>query len=168
MFAQAGIAEEVLFRAYLFGQIRAGRILRRAAGLSMLPFVAVHLILFFSMAWPIALASVLLAVVISFPLAYLFELGGGTIWAPAFLHFVVQATVKVVVFPDGAESFALAWMAASALVPLLVFTVKAPEVDEPRLRVATRSMSSSAVHVRSKGTDDRGARALTQDSGASR
>jgi hypothetical protein len=88
----------------------------------MLPFVAVHLILFLTMAWPVALASVLLAVIISFPLARLFELGGDTIWPPALLHFVIQGTVKVLVLPSGAESFALAWMAASAAIPLLVFT----------------------------------------------
>ena len=126
LFAQAGIAEEVLFRGYLFGHVRVGRTFWRAAALSMLPFVSVHLVLFVSMPWPIALASVLLAVVISFPLAYLFELGGKTIWAPALLHFVIQATVKVLVFSQGAESFALVWMAASALIPLLVFTVRAP------------------------------------------
>ena len=126
LFAQAGIAEEVLFRGYLFGHIRRGRTFWRAAALSMLPFVGVHLVLFLTMPWPIALASVLLSVVISFPLARLFELGGNTIWAPALLHFVVQATVKVVVFSQGAESFALVWMAASATIPLLVFTVKAP------------------------------------------
>jgi membrane protease YdiL (CAAX protease family) len=121
LFAQAGIAEEVLFRAYLFGHVRAGRTFWRAASLSMLPFVGVHLVLFVSMPWPIALASVLLAVVISFPLARLFELGGHTIWAPALLHFTIQATVKVVEFSHGAESFALVWMAASAVVPLLIF-----------------------------------------------
>jgi membrane protease YdiL (CAAX protease family) len=126
LFAQAGIAEEVLFHGYLFGHLRVGRTFWRAAAASMLPFVSVHLVLFLSMPWPIALASVLLAVVISFPLARLFELGGNTIWAPALLHFVIQATVKIVVFPHGAQSFALAWMAASAIVPLLVFTVKAP------------------------------------------
>jgi membrane protease YdiL (CAAX protease family) len=126
LFAQAGIAEEALFRGYLFGHLRVGRAFWRAAGLSMLPFVAVHLVLVFSMPWPIALASVVLAVVISFPLAHLFELGGGTIWAPAILHFVIQATVKVVVFPDGGESFPLAWMAASATIPMLVFVLKPP------------------------------------------
>src|SRR4029453_17358229 len=73
LFAQAGIAEEVLFRGYLFGHIRVGRTFWRAAALSMLPFVAVHLVLFFSMSWPIALASVVLAILISFPMAYLFE-----------------------------------------------------------------------------------------------
>jgi hypothetical protein len=92
----------------------------------MLPFVGVHLVLFASMPWPIALASVLLAIVISFPLAYLFEVGGNTVWAPALLHFVIQSTVKVLVFSDGADTFALVWMAASAVVPLLIFTVKVP------------------------------------------
>jgi membrane protease YdiL (CAAX protease family) len=128
LFAQAGMAEEVLFRGYLFGQLRAGRTFWQAAVASMLPFVSVHLLLFFSMPWPIAAASLLLAIVISFPLAHLFELGGHTIWAPALLHFVIQATVKVVVFSDGAESFALAWIAASAIVPLLVFAMRPDRV----------------------------------------
>ncbi len=126
LFAQAGIAEEVLFRGYLFGHVRVGRTFWRAAAASMLPFVIVHLILFVSMPWPIALASVLLAVVISFPLAYLFEVGGNTVWAPALLHFVIQSTVKVLVFSDGADTFALVWIAASAVVPLLIFAVKVP------------------------------------------
>ena len=52
----------------------------------MLPFVAVHLLMFFTMPWPVAgLASLLLAVVISFPMAHLYELGNATIWAPALL-----------------------------------------------------------------------------------
>jgi membrane protease YdiL (CAAX protease family) len=123
LFAQAGIAEEVLFRGFLFGHLREGRTFLRAASVSMLPFLAVHLVLFATMPWPIALASVALAVIISFPLAYLFELGGGTIWPPALLHFVIQATVKVVGFEDGAATFALFWMAASAMMPLLVFAV---------------------------------------------
>jgi membrane protease YdiL (CAAX protease family) len=42
LFAQAGVAEESLFRGYLFGRVRLGRTFWRAAVLSMLPFVAVH------------------------------------------------------------------------------------------------------------------------------
>lgn len=126
LFAQSGIAEEVLFRGYLFGHIRVGRTFWRAACLSMLPFVAVHLVLFTTMPWPIALASVLLSMIISFPLAHLYELGGHTIWGPALLHFVIQGTVKVLVVAERPELFALAWMAASALVPLLVFTARRP------------------------------------------
>ncbi len=127
LFAQAGIAEEILFRGYLFGHLRRGRSFWNAAVASMVPFVAVHLFLFLTMPWPIALAAVLLSVVLSFPFAYLFELGGSTIWAPALLHFVIQGTVKVVVFSDdGGVSFPLVWMVASAIASLLILLVKPP------------------------------------------
>lgn len=120
LFAQAGIAEEVLFRGYLFRHLREGRSFRQAAMLATVPFVIVHLILFATMPWLIALAAVLLSTIISFPLARLFELGGNTIWAPAILHFVVQGTIKAVEAPDDA-GLPIAWMAASMTIPWLVF-----------------------------------------------
>jgi hypothetical protein len=71
--------------------------------------------------------DLLLAVVISFPMTHLHELGGATIWAPALLHFVVQGTVKSVYFVgDAGAAFPLVWMAASALVPLLALFVPRP------------------------------------------
>jgi membrane protease YdiL (CAAX protease family) len=128
LFAQAGIAEETLFRGFLFGRVRRGRSFWTAAGWSMLPFVAVHLLLFVTMPWPIALAALFLAVVTSFPFAHLYELGGSTIWAPALLHFVVQATVKIVVIDEpAAASFPLVWMVAAAVVPMLALIVPRPE-----------------------------------------
>jgi membrane protease YdiL (CAAX protease family) len=128
LFAQAGVAEELLFRGYLFGHLRRGRSFWHAATLSMLPFVGVHVLLFFTMPWPIALAAVLLAVALSFPLAHLFEVGGATIWAPALFHFVIQATVKVVVVSgDASWAFPLVWMMASALIALLSLLVARPE-----------------------------------------
>ena len=125
LFAQGGIAEEVLFRGYLFGRLRRGRSFWRATGLSMLPFAGVHLLLFTTMPWPIALAALLLSVVLSVPLAHLFELGGATIWAPAILHFVVQSIPKVISFQDAdaASVFPLLWMAASALLPMCALLV---------------------------------------------
>jgi membrane protease YdiL (CAAX protease family) len=124
LFAQGGIAEETLFRGYLFGHLRQGRSFWRAAWLSMLPFIAVHALLFFTMPWFVALAALLLSVVLSFPLAQLFELGGRTMWAPALLHFVVQGTVKVLIISgEGASAFPFVWMLASAVVPMLAFTI---------------------------------------------
>jgi membrane protease YdiL (CAAX protease family) len=143
LFMQAGVAEEVLFRAYLFGHIRVGRTFWRAAALSMLPFAGVHLVMFWSMPWVVALAALLLAIVISFPLAYLFELGGNTIWAPALLHFVIQATVKVIVLSHGAESFALLWMVASAVVPLLFLRQPLPFRAPRGMASRTRGSPSS-------------------------
>jgi membrane protease YdiL (CAAX protease family) len=126
LFAQGGIAEETLFRGYLFGHLRAGRTFWRAAALSTLPFVAVHAVLFVTLPFWVALAALLLSVVMSFPLAYVFELGGSTIWPPALLHFVVQATVKVfVVTGEAGSAFPFVWMMASAMLPLLVFSVTA-------------------------------------------
>ena len=124
LFAPAGLAEEVLFRGYLFRRVRAGRSFWRAVALASLPFVAVHLVLFLTMPWPVAVAAVLLSAILSAPLAYLFELGGGTVWAPALLHFVIQGAIKVVT-PEGppAPLLPLAWMAASAVLPFLVFLV---------------------------------------------
>jgi membrane protease YdiL (CAAX protease family) len=124
---QAGIAEEVLFRGYLFGRLRRDRSFRRAAVLAAIPFVAVHLFMFLTMPWQLASAGLLLSVVVSFPLAHLFELGGRTIWAPALLHFVVQGTVKVVTVADDASlAFPLVWIVASAILPLFVFAIPRP------------------------------------------
>ncbi|MEZ5319247.1 MAG: CPBP family intramembrane glutamic endopeptidase [Vicinamibacterales bacterium] len=125
LFLQAGLAEEVLFRGYLFGSLRAGRPFRRAALLSLLPFAAVHGALFVTLPWPVATAALILALAVAVPLAHLYELGGATIWAPALLHTVVQAGPKIVVLPgDDAMPFAFAWMAASATLPWLAFAVR--------------------------------------------
>jgi hypothetical protein len=40
-------------------------------------------------------------------------------WPPALVHFVVQGAIKVIVDPG--DLLPVAWMAASAALPLLVF-----------------------------------------------
>ncbi len=73
--------------------------------------------MFVTLPWPIASAALLLAVVLSFPFAYLFELGGGTIWAPALLHFIIQGAIKIaVVSGESGMTLPLVWMAAAAAV----------------------------------------------------
>lgn len=132
---QAGVAEELLFRGYLFGRLRETRPFWSAALASMPAFVAAHLILFFTMPFAVALAAVLLAAIVSFPLARLYELGGRTIWAPALVHAVVQGTVKVVEFPAAAPTtFPIVWMAAAAVLPWLVFIVRRPPRGGPASR----------------------------------
>ena len=93
--------------------------------MSLLPFAAVHVLLFLTLPAPIAAASLALSIVVSFPLAWLYELGGGSIWGPAVLHATVQGTVKIVEpSGDGTAPFAIIWVAASAVIPLLVFVVR--------------------------------------------
>lgn len=130
LFAQAGIAEETLFRGFLFGSFRRRYPFWRAAILSAIPFAAVHLILFFTLDLVIAAAAFILAIVMSFPLAYLYELGGRTIWAPAVLHFTAQGAIKLVVIPEtDALILPIVWMAAAAVIPFLAFLVP---VTNPR------------------------------------
>lgn len=125
MFAQGGIAEETVFRGFLFRHFRQGRTFWRAAALSAIPFTAVHLPLFASLDFVVALASVLVAVSLSLPFAWLFERAGTSILPPALLHTVVQASIKLV--ETDATSFqgmAIGWMALSATTPWLVFLIR--------------------------------------------
>jgi membrane protease YdiL (CAAX protease family) len=125
LLAQAGMAEEVLFRGYLFGHARENRPFWRAVALAMGPFVAVHLLLFLSMPWMLALAAVGLAAATTPPLAYLYELGGRSIWPPALVHFVMQGAIKIIVLPGEAGlQLPLIWMTGCATLPYLVFLVR--------------------------------------------
>ncbi len=126
LFAQAGVAEEALFRGFLFRRVRQGRRFWRAVVVASLPFVAVHLVLFLTLPWPVATAALLLSALLSVPLAWLFELGGGTIWAPALVHFVVQGAIKLVSVQGAETLLPLVWMAASATLPWLVFLLPRP------------------------------------------
>ena len=126
LFAQGGIAEETLFRGYLFGDLRRRLPFWRAWFASMVPFVAVHLFLFLSMPWPLAMASVLLAAATSIPLSHLYELGGRTIWAPALLHFTIQSVPKMFIPAESARmTFPVTWMAVCGALPLLVLLIRA-------------------------------------------
>lgn len=124
IFAQAGIAEETVFRGFLFRRFREGRLFWRAALLAAIPFVAIHALAFFTMEFPIALASLLLAVSISFPFAWLFERSGNSIWACALVHVVVQGSIKLVVVEEASfTAVAVLWMTISGLAPWLFFFV---------------------------------------------
>lgn len=128
IFLQGGVAEEALFRSYLFGRLRPGRSFRRAAALSMIPFLVAHLYLPFTMEPAIAAASILLSVITAFPLAKLYELGGNTLWAPAVVHFAIQAGPKLFVPNDPKSMFPLVWIAACAVIPFGVFLVREKQV----------------------------------------
>jgi membrane protease YdiL (CAAX protease family) len=124
---QGGIAEELLWRGYLFRHLRARRSFWRAAALAMLFMVAQHTLLLWVLPLPIAVAALLVALLSSFPLAYLFEAGGNTVWGPALLHCVIQGALKVVVVPEAALLPAqLGWMAVSVVVPYVTFLVRRP------------------------------------------
>jgi membrane protease YdiL (CAAX protease family) len=125
VFLQGGIAEELLWRGYLFRHLRATRGFWRAAAIAMIFMVAQHALLLWSLPLPIAIAALAVALATSFPLAHLFEVGGNTIWGAALLHWVIQGAFKVLVVPEAyLLSAQLGWMAVSVVVPYLVFVVR--------------------------------------------
>jgi hypothetical protein len=67
----------------------------------------------------------------------LFKVGGGTIWAPAVLHFIVQATVQDSRGVTGYGIVRAGLMLASAVVPLVSFIVPQP-VSVAQRRSATQ------------------------------
>ena len=74
-----GLAEETLFRGFVFGHLRqAGHSFRRAAVISMLIFGAVHLFLFTSNPFLVAFLATALAIAAAFPFAFLYERAGNS------------------------------------------------------------------------------------------
>jgi membrane protease YdiL (CAAX protease family) len=104
--------------------LRATRTFWRAAALSAVPFAAAHVPLFWSLDASIALLALTMAVAWSFPLAWLFDRAGGSIWPGAILHAVIQGGIKLLVDDDPAfQSLAIAWVALGLAVPWLLFVL---------------------------------------------
>lgn len=130
IFAQAGLAEEALFRGFLFRHFREGRTFWQAALFAAVPFTLIHLLAFLTMDAALAAVSVAVAVSIGFPLAWLYERSGNSIWPPAFVHFIVQGAIKLVAI-DAAEFVPLAvgWMVVCATLPWALFLLRPQEPE---------------------------------------
>lgn len=117
----AGLAEEMLFRGFLFGQLRSRTNFKNAAVISTVVFAMAHLLLFTYMSWPMALLSTILAVGLAVPFAYLFERGGSSVWGPALVHTTIR-TIGLVFTTSEEKYLALtsAWIISSLVIPYLV------------------------------------------------
>jgi membrane protease YdiL (CAAX protease family) len=116
-----GIAEEALFRGYVFNFLRTERTFWKAATISMILFGAMHLLLLLWLPLPIAIAAIILAILAAYPTAYLFEIGNRTIWPSAILHTTALAT-NLFEIPAGLMvPFSLMWIGVIVIGLLLVF-----------------------------------------------
>ena len=68
-------------------------------------------------------AALAVAAVTSIPFAHLWEMGRGTIWAPALLHTAIDAFKLVDVPADATVAYSLALAGVSIVVPLLALLV---------------------------------------------
>jgi membrane protease YdiL (CAAX protease family) len=120
IFALHGLAEEMVWRGYVFRRLAEGRSFWPAVARSM-PLIAVtHIPIIVTAGPAVGLGAMLVAAVTSIPLSRLYVLGGGTLWAPALLHAAIDS-FKLVVLPPAAQPiFAPLIIGVSLVVPLLV------------------------------------------------
>jgi ABC-type glycerol-3-phosphate transport system permease component len=91
----------------VFGRLRRERSFLAASTLSAVLFGAQHLYIIATAGWTVGIASVLLAVLLSPPLAFAFERSGNSIAAPVILHTSSNAPVIVFAIPAREMSAAL-------------------------------------------------------------
>lgn len=127
IFAQGGVAEEALFRGFMYRHLRSTRRFWHAASLSALPFAAAHVPLFWSFDATVALLALGVAIAWSFPLAWLFDRAGASIWPGAILHAAIQGGIKVIADDDAAfQRLAIAWVALGLAAPWVLFLLREP------------------------------------------
>lgn len=130
IFVLHGMAEEVLYRGYLFSHLRHGRTFGRAAWLAVLLFALSHLPILWSQGLVVGGMAVALSIISSFPFAYLYEQGRNTIWAPALVHAAVDTVIPILTaggMAGGGQQAALLWMGISMVLPYLAFAFSKPE-----------------------------------------
>lgn len=120
-----GITEEVIHRGFVFGHLRRGRSFAVAATLSAAIFAAQHLYIIVTSGWTIGLASVLLATLLSYPMALVFERGGNSIAGPAVLHTSANAPVIILAMP--AELMASVLVAHMGVILVSLWLVFLPQ-----------------------------------------
>ena len=135
-----GLAEESVWRGFVYRHLRAGRTFRRAVLLSIPLIALTHAPIVATSGWLVGGLALLTAAVTCEPLAYLWDRGPGTVWAPAILHGMIgtwqlfERTYPV--------TFSMIVMVVTLTVPLLVFPIgrrlfaRAPEAGDPAMVAA--------------------------------
>lgn len=125
VFLVNGLGEEIIHRAFFFGRLRERASFIVAASLGALLFGAQHVYLVATLGPAGGSASVVLALLLAYPLSRAFELGDRSIVGPAILH--TSSNAAFLVFGGGAKG---ALLLAHMLVVLVsiygVFFVRRP------------------------------------------
>ena len=140
-----GLAEETLFRGFVFGHLRqAGQSFWRAGFTSLLIFAVVHLYLFTANPPLVAGLATMVAIGAALPLAFLYERAGNTIWAGAVLH-VGAHVFRFVEVPEAEYmTVAVIWLVLQIGVPFLIFAFVNSLLREPMPDGAPRARAPAA------------------------
>ncbi len=141
-----GLAEETVLRGFTFGHLREAMPFGRAATISALLFAAQHLYLIAIMGSVAGIAAVIFAAVVSYPMAYLFERGGRTIWAPAVMHAIVNGAGGLFVLSgDGSTVVILIHMAVAMIMSgvCMLIAYRDSVFAQTRRQILTQAVSTS-------------------------
>jgi membrane protease YdiL (CAAX protease family) len=123
VFSVHGLAEELVWRGFVFRRLREDHAFWPAVWRSM-PFIAAaHVPIVLTVGPVVGLGAMLVAAVTTVPFSYLYEWGRRTLWAPALVHTAIDS-FKIVDVPAGTTTaFSLSLIAVSLAAPLLVFAL---------------------------------------------
>jgi membrane protease YdiL (CAAX protease family) len=114
-----GLAEETVWRGFAFAHLRSGRTFRQAVLFAMPLIALTHVPIVLSNGPLVGGLAMVSAAVTCLPLAYLWERGGRTIWAPALVHASVD--LWQLLTPGFPMQLSLVVLVISIVVPLLAF-----------------------------------------------
>lgn len=129
-----GLAEELVWRGYVFRRLAQDRPFWPAVWWSM-PLIAVtHVPIVVTAGPAVGGGAMLVAAVTSIAFSRLYAMGGGTLWAPGLLHAAIDS-FKLVVLPAAAMPvYPFLIIGFSLVVPLLVLTVPVTPPVRPVVR----------------------------------
>jgi membrane protease YdiL (CAAX protease family) len=143
IFAQAGLAQELVFRGYLFHHLRRQYPFQRVALIAAIPFVLRRILMFGTADTASVVAGIVIAAATAFPLALLYERGNQSIWPGALVSGITQAALQIVIIPSHLHLVALVgWTIVASLVPWLAYALlggsyaeqNAPQTEYVRAR----------------------------------
>lgn len=142
-----GLAEETVWRGYVYGHLRQSRTFRRAVLLSMPLIALTHVPIIVSNGLLVGSLAFLAAAITCLPLAYLYERGGRTIWAPALVHGMI-GTWQIFdrTYPI---TFSIVVMLVTIVVPFIVFLFRdryfGAALDDPAAAAAAPARTGVPV-----------------------
>ena len=114
-----GLAEELVWRGYAFARLRDHHSFAESVWWSVPLIALTHAPIVATDGWLVGALATLTAAITCWPMAYLWERGGRTVWAPALLHGLIGTWQLFE--RSNTLAFSMLVMAASITVPLLVF-----------------------------------------------
>ena len=123
VFAFHGLAEELVWRGYAYRRLRVGRGFLPAVLWTMPLVAATHLPIVVTSGPAVGLAAMAVAAVTALPLAKLFDVGRGTLWAPAVVHAGIDSFKLVEVPAPALPTFSLLLAGMGLVVPLIVLAL---------------------------------------------